>query len=101
MRGHYQLHDGLFATGKHPFEVTGEEGLERLLFLPFGMLGRQRLDAVEGKGQLEIHRLLGLQRAIVVKRGDAFRLGHEASTAGRGHMLYKVHDGAFGRAVMP
>jgi hypothetical protein len=50
MRDHHQLHQGLFATGKRTFEVTSDEGLERLLFLPLRMLGRQRLDAVEGKG---------------------------------------------------
>jgi hypothetical protein len=101
MRGHPQLHQGLFAAGKRTFEVTSDEGLERLLFLPLRMLGRQRFNAVEGKGELEIERLLGLQRAIVIKRGDAFRLGHKVLTARRGYALHKIHNGAFGYTVSP
>jgi hypothetical protein len=36
------------------------------------MLRRERLDALENEEGLEIHRLLGPERAVVVERGDAF-----------------------------
>jgi hypothetical protein len=34
-------------------------------------LRRERLHAVEREGELEVHRLLGPQRAVVVEHGDA------------------------------
>jgi len=58
MRDHHQLDQGLFATSKRTFEVASEEGLERLLFLPLGMLGRQRLDEVVTHCLLVLHGLL-------------------------------------------
>ncbi len=47
------------------------------LVLPFRMLRRERLHAVEGKQQLKRHRLLGPEGAIVVEGGDAFGDRHE------------------------
>jgi hypothetical protein len=45
---------------------------KRLFALPLGMLRRQRLHTVEREEELEIHRLLGPERAVVVEGGDAF-----------------------------
>jgi hypothetical protein len=53
MRRHPYLVQCLFATSKRALEVASEEGLERLLFLPLEMLGRQCLDAVERPGDGE------------------------------------------------
>lgn len=41
------------------------------------MLRGKRLDAVKCKQELEIHRLLGPKRAIVVEDGDAFGNRHK------------------------
>ena len=48
-----------------------------------GMLRRQRLDPVEGEGELGVHRLLGPQRAVIVEHGDALGFGHEVGRAFR------------------
>ena len=101
MRGRQRCTKRFFAAGKHPLEIAREEGLERLLLFPFRMLRRERFDAVESERELEIHRLLGPQRAVVVEHGDAFRLGHKLLAARRGYTLHEVHNGAFGCTVSP
>ena len=45
------------------------------------MLRRLRLDAIDREGDLEIDRLLGPERAVVVEGGDA--LGRAQRNAGR------------------
>ena len=65
------------------------------------MLRRQRLDAVEREGELDVHRLLDPQRAVVVERGDALGLGHEVGRAFRGHRRDEIDDRGFGGAVVP
>jgi hypothetical protein len=87
------VHDGRFATRQHPFEVAGQEGLERLLVLPLRMLGRQRFDAVEAKDQLEIHRLLDPQRAVVVEGGDAVGGWDKLRSAFAGHIGRELQSG--------
>src|SRR5262249_12626262 len=72
-----------------------------LLVLPLRVLGRQRLHPVEGEGKLEIDRLLSPQRAVVIKRGDAFQLGYKVLAARRSDALHEVHNGAFGGAISP
>ena len=57
--------------------VAVEQRLERLLVLPLRMLRRQRLDAVDREGDLEVDRLLAPQRAVVVEGGDALGGRHE------------------------
>ena len=69
--------DGLLAAGQRALQVAREDRLERLLVLPLRMLRRQRLDAVEREGELEVHRLLGPERAVVVEDGDALGGRHE------------------------
>ena len=47
----------------------------------FRVLRRQRLDPIDRKNDLEIHRLLGPQRAVVVEGGDALVRRHEIRAA--------------------
>ena len=54
-------------------EVALEQRGEGLLVLPFRVLRRERLDPVEGERKLEVHRLLGPQRAVVVERRRCVR----------------------------
>ena len=71
------LHQRGLAASERAFQIAREDRLERLLLLPLGMLRREFLDPVEGEMNLEIQRLLGPQRAVVVERGDAFGGRHE------------------------
>ena len=75
----------LFAGRRQRLQVAVEHGLERLLGLPARVLRRQRLDAVEDEGELDIHRLLDPQRAVVVEGRDALGGRHEVGTALRRH----------------
>ena len=69
--------------------------------LPLGMLRRERLHAVEREEELEIHRLLGPERAVVVERGDALGGRHEVGRAFLRHLLDEGDDGFLRRAVVP
>ena len=65
----------VLAASQRGLHVALEQRGERLLVLPLRMLRRERLHAVEREEQLEIHRLLGPERAVVVERGDALGTG--------------------------
>jgi hypothetical protein len=58
MRHRNQFDQSLFAGSHHRLQIAIQHPRERLLGLPFRMHRRQRLHAVEGEGQLHIHRLL-------------------------------------------
>ena len=95
------LEDGVFAAGQRAFHVALEQRGERLFVLPLGMLRRQRLHAVEREEELEIHRLLGPQRAVVVEGGDAFGGRHEVRARLPGDFRDECDDGLLGLAVVP
>ena len=60
-----------FAARERAFKIALEQRGEWLLGLPLRVLRRKRLHAVEGKEELEIHRLFGPECAVVVEHGDA------------------------------
>ena len=60
--------------------------------LPLGMLRRHRLDPVDREDELEVDRLLGPQRAVIVEGGDALGHRHEVGAAGRRHPRHEVED---------
>ena len=62
------------------FISPSSTALKGCLSLPLRVLGRERLDAVERKGELRVHRLLDPQCAIIVEGGDPFR--YEARNPG-------------------
>ena len=101
VRRHDDFHQRFFAARQRGFHVALEERGERLLVLPFGMLRRERLHAIEREGELEIDRLLGPQRAVVVEHRDARGRRYEILAAFRGDARDEVQDGLFGRAVVP
>ena len=76
-----ELHQPLLAGGGQRLQVAVEHGLERLLVLPVRVLRRERLDAVEDEGELDVHRLLDPQRAVVVEGRDALSRRHEVRPA--------------------
>ena len=79
-----ELDQSLFAGCGQRLHVAVEHRLERLLGLPLRMLRRQRLHAVEREGELDVHRLLDPERAVVVEGRDALVDRHEVRPALRG-----------------
>ena len=96
-----QLHHAVLAGFGQRLHVAFDRCLERLLVLPLRMLGRHRLDAVEREGQLEVHRLLGPQRAVVVEGGDALGGRHEIRPALPRNAGDEIDDRLLGGAVVP
>ena len=91
----------LLAAGERAFHVALEQRGERLLVLPLGMLRGERLHAVEREEELEIHRLLGPERAVVVEDRDALGGRDEVGRALLRHLLDEVDDRLLRRAVVP
>ncbi|MCY1344843.1 hypothetical protein D9M69_308900 [compost metagenome] len=89
------------AAGREGFAIALEHRLERLLLLPFRVLGGQALDFVEGEQHLEVHRLLAPQRAVVVEHGNALGGRHVVPAALGGHGTDEAFDGLLRRAVVP
>ena len=77
VRGRDEFHERVLAAGERGFQVALEQRGERLLVLPLGMLRRERLHAVEREVELDRHRLLAPERAVVVEDGDALGGRHE------------------------
>jgi hypothetical protein len=92
MGRHHELKDPFLARGGEGFHVTVERGLEGLEVLPLGMIRRHRLDPIDGEQELEVERLLGPQRSVVVEDGDALGLGHEVGACRVGHPVHEVED---------
>ena len=65
------------------------------------MLRAKRLDAVQREEELDIHRLLGPQRAVVVERGNALGGRHEVRRAFLRHLRDEFDDGLLRLAVVP
>ena len=99
--GHHEVQDRAVAAGQRSIHVALEQRGERFLGLPFRMLRRQRLHAIEREVELDGHRLLAPQRAVVVERGDAFWRRHEVRRAGPGDLFDEGDDGGFRRPVVP
>ena len=71
MRHGDDLQKTVLAGRRQRLLVASSSALNGCLRLPFRMLRRHRLDAVEREGNLEVIRLLGPQRAVIVEGGDA------------------------------
>ncbi len=101
MRHRHELHQAFFAGRSHCLHVAVQHGLERLFGLPAGVLRRQLLDAIENEGELDVHRLLDPERAVIVEGCDALIFGHEVRTALGGHARHKLCDRVFHRTIVP
>jgi hypothetical protein len=99
MRDRHQLDQALFTGSRQSRHVAVEHGLEWLFGLPTRVLRRQLPDAVENEGELDIHRLLDPQRAVIVESRDTLIFGHEIRPAGDSRN--KVGDRTLRRAVIP
>ena len=65
------------------------------------MLWRERLDAVEDEERLDVHRLLGPERAIVIEGGDALVGVNEIQAAFLGHPRDELEDGRLRLPLVP
>ena len=72
--------------------------LEGLGVLPLRVLGRERPDPVQREGDLEIDRLLGPERAVVVEDSDALGRRHEV---GPRHACDEVQERPLRRPLVP
>ena len=95
------LQQAFFAQGGQRGLVTGQDGFVRLGLRQCRIDLRKLLDAVERKHELEIHRLFGPERAVIVEDGDAFFHRHEISTARLRGALDEGENGLFGPAFVP
>ena len=67
--------------------VVFEHRLKRLGGAPFRVLRCERLDTVQGEGELDVERLLGPERPIVVEDGDArWRAARSRDRSGRSRL---------------
>src|SRR2546430_7180109 len=67
----HDFEQSFFTAGEHALRVAFDDGRKWLFLLPLRMLGREGLHPIEGERELKIDRLLGPERADVVKGRDA------------------------------
>src|SRR5437660_12687476 len=67
MAHRHDLHEALLTRSEQRLLVARKHSCEGLLLSPFWILRRERQYAVNGEGALEINRLLGPERAVVVE----------------------------------
>ncbi len=101
MGRHDQFDEATFPGFREGFHVAVERSLKWLLISPVRIHRRQRLDAVERKGELDIHGLFAPQRAIVVESCDALRQGNKIRRALLGHLGHKIHQRLLCRTLVP
>jgi hypothetical protein len=65
------------------------------------MIRCQGFHPVEHECQLDVHRLLTPQRAVVVEHGDPLGRRHEVRPTGCGYPHHEVSDRLFRQAVVP
>ena len=97
----HDLPDVLLAELLHRGLVAGEDGGERLLALPLGVLRGKGFDLVQRKEGLRIVRLLDPEGAVVVEHRDAVLLRHELVAPFLRHRGDEIEDGLLVGAVVP
>lgn len=73
MRGHDEFEQRLFTAGEHGVAITLQHRGDRFLLLPFGVLRRKGLHAVNPEEELRGRRLCAPERAVVVEDGTLWR----------------------------
>jgi hypothetical protein len=101
VRDRHDLQQSVLAPRERAFQVAFEQRRERLLVLPFGVLGHESLHSVDREEKLEIHRLLGPQRAVVVEHGDALFGRNELLARLVRDCLHECDDARLRRAFVP
>jgi hypothetical protein len=101
MRPRYNLQETFLARGEQSFHIASQHRFERFFRLPLGMLRRERLDAIHCEQKLKIHRLLGPESAVVIKRRDSLVKRNDIRRTFLGHFLDKGDDRFLRRGVVP
>ena len=101
VRGHHDLEDRRLAAGERVTKIALPQRGEGLLRLPLRVRRRERLDAIQREGQLEVDRLLGPERAVVVEYGDPLAGWNEVWPVRLGHPGDEPHDRSLRRPVIP
>ena len=101
MGGHDDFQQRPFATRQRTFKVALQQRGEGLLVFPFRVSRGERFHPVEGEKELEVHGLLGPERAVIVENGNPLGRGDEIRTAVSGHPGNKFDHRFFHRAVVP
>ena len=97
----HDLEKAFLAERRQCLEVALEHRLERLGVAPLRVLRRERLHPVHRERDLEIDRLLGPERAVVVEGRDALLDRDEIRPALLGHALDERDDRLLRRALVP
>jgi len=95
------IDDILLASRQCALNVTIQQRSERLLGLPFRMARGEQLDAIDRKLELEVERLLGPERAIVIEGDNAMCHGHELRRTRLGDARDERNDGLLRSGVIP
>jgi hypothetical protein len=82
-------------------EVAGEGGLDVGIVFPLRFVGQAALQFIQGEGQLERHRVLRPEGAVVVEDGDALGGGDEVGGFFVCHAADVTGHGFFGLALAP
>ncbi len=98
---HDEVEERPFARGGDALHVSREGGRERVRRLPLGVLRRKRPHAVERERELDVHRLFGPERPVVVEDGDPFGGRDERRGAGLRDALDEGDDGLPRGGVVP
>ena len=91
---------GCSPPAKTLFRSRARNRLEWLFALPLRVLGRHCLHPIEGKGELNIVGLLGPQRAVIIKGGDALFRCDIVYAASLRDARDEVHDRLLRRAIV-
>src|SRR6266404_3539515 len=90
MAHRHDLHEALLTRSEQRLLVARKHSCEGLLLFTFWMLRGERLYPVNGEGELEINRLLGPERTVIVERRDALFDRHEVR---RPFLCYLLDEG--------
>ena len=101
VRRHHQLGQSLHTRRPQRFLIVFEHRLKRLRGAPFRVLRCERLDTVQGEGELDVERLLGPERPIVVEDGDARWRRHVVWPLLSGHRLDEREDAPLRLTIVP
>ena len=92
MRRRHEFQHPPLAGRRHRLHVAFQNTFERLTCSPFRVFGCQSLHAIERERKLEIDRLLGPERAVVVEGCDPFCGWDEIRASLPGHALDEIDD---------
>jgi hypothetical protein len=101
VRGDHHLTQPFVAVGHECLCIAIHDHLVRLTIAKLGMGIQERRDARKRVHDLDVHRLLAPQRAVVIKDGDAIGDGNKLLPGRVGDTTDEAHDDSLRRVVAP